>query len=430
MLKVTFLKTVKDGQKELGSAAYEGGKLKVEGDIDALLESLFDGIDVDDEAAVEAALRKAPERFSGSYLRAKVEGDDVKDLTSQGDDVTLYGFTGGGAGFEAAEGEGVYWKEVLHPGVWSRMDSGKPIMVTPDIVEAAYEAYKSGLPKYISVPASHHFRAFNGVVPAEHNRGFVQELKMGKGHRLFAKMKFTNEEARTGVSDGSIADVSAFLEPNVVHPETGKRHKWALRHVLLTNDPQIQDLSPFSDKKPEGFGLSGHVVMFKANQQKEEKRNMPDGIYLSGEELEQYKQIQEAGGVKAFAALQEQQEKLAARMREAEINSVVMALQGQGEHDGVEQIEGYRHAPVVIEAVQEALTKATDEESLALSANGEGQTGVDSVILEVVNAIPKEGRIALDAQSGGKKNRKPPEGGDEEEKEIPDEAIEEFAAKI
>ena len=83
-------------------------------------------------------------------------------------------------------------------------------------------------------------------MPAESNRGFVQKLKL-IGERLFGGFKFTDPEVGYGVNVGNIADVSIFLNPNVIHPETGEKFPWTLEHVLLTNNPLAQDLAPFGE---------------------------------------------------------------------------------------------------------------------------------------------------------------------------------------
>jgi len=63
---VTFYRTTASGSKERGRVTYENGKL--ESKDEGLLRLLLDGADTPEE--IEAAMRNAPRRFDGAYLRA------------------------------------------------------------------------------------------------------------------------------------------------------------------------------------------------------------------------------------------------------------------------------------------------------------------------------------------------------------------------
>ncbi len=73
MMRVTFYETTVRGSEVTGRIEYEAGTL-ASYDADGELEFLLRGVDRDDPAAVEAALRDAPRRFDGAYVRAGVEG--------------------------------------------------------------------------------------------------------------------------------------------------------------------------------------------------------------------------------------------------------------------------------------------------------------------------------------------------------------------
>jgi citrate lyase beta subunit len=94
----------------------------------------------------------------------------------------------------------------------------------------------------------------------------------------------------------------------------------------------------------------------------------------------------------ALAALQATREKA----RGLEITRIVRALEGVETHDAVTQVENTRHWPVVIAALEAALRD--QPATLALSADDDGATPLDGALLAVVNAIPAEGRMVIEAQ--------------------------------
>jgi hypothetical protein len=97
-------------------------------------------------------------------------------------------------------------------------------------------------------------------------------------------------------------------------------------------------------------------------------------------------------------------------------------------HPGVTRIEGYRHWPVVIAAVEKALRE--HPKALALAANDDGQTGLDAVVLEVANAIPQEARMALAAQPASSKAPVDPSLSEPNATEPTGEQVKEFAGRL
>ncbi len=341
------------------------------------------------------------------------------------------------AGDEADdEDDGLIWKEIIHPGKWFKTDTGRAMEITADIIKGAFKAWKAGLPKYISVPADSHHGISDGIVPPQANRGFVEKLKLVKD-RLFAGFRFTDPEIGQGVQLGNIADVSVFLRPNVTHPETGKQFLWTLQHVLLTNDPLVQDLEPFGVAASAEAGREFVVQMYRqatdeeVNEMAEDTRQeggQPEGLTLSAEEADVYQQFQGLGlsaeEVKTLIAGREQ---VRQKGRDLEITQIVRALEGSEEHGGVVQVEGSRHWPVVCVAVEKALRE--QPEALALAADDEGRTGLDAVVLEIVNALPAESRMVLQAQPMGSKDPADPLA-DGEDEEPSEEQITELAGRL
>jgi len=401
--------------------------------------------------------------------KAKDEGKKAQDVDAADDspidlsESPLYGFWGSlGDGSEAEEaGDGLYWKEILHPGKWFKTNSGKSIEVTSHIIQEAYRAFTDGYPRYISVPSDHHWIGNRGVVPPEHNRGFVKKLKL-MGDKLYAGFSFASKDTEAGVLDGSIADVSAYLQPNVTHNATGNHYDWALRHVLLTNNPLVSDLSEWGVIAADDtdIGSSGRRILNYIQVFDDEEETMveragtiddvaeEETISLSGEAAVEYAYLQDRGyTTAALMALSDQAASLesmglsiddllsqAVRLRETarslEIDRVIAAMEGTGEHAGVVAVEGRRHYPVVVEAVTAALTHGASD--MALTADESGVTPVDSLILGIINAIPGDARLSTEVDEKGARRdgdgRLDLEAGDESE--LSDEMVDAFLEDI
>ena len=111
------------------------------------------------------------------------------------------------------------------------------------------------------------------------------------------------------------------------------------------------------------------------------------------------------------------------------MTKIARALEGVDTHPGVTQIEGYRHYPVVVEAVAQALGEGASD--LAFAADEEGGTVVDSLVLGIVNAIPETGRVPVAAtEQGGSKNEQHDTSVHEGEEEVTDEQIDNLIQSV
>lgn len=330
----------------------------------------------------------------------------------------------------SGRGGDLIWKEILHPGTWFKTDSGRRIDVTPDIIKATFDAFKMGLPQYVSVPVDSHHPDSSGVVPPQLNRGFVKDLHLTPDYRLFGAFDLRDPQVKAGVVEGTIADCSVFIQSNVVHNETGERHPWVLRHVLLTNNPLVNGLSGWGEL-PVSVAADGveavmevqvyqyqtmgdvRDVSVQADYAEEQEKetdggsDMPtketDDVQLSDQDLAQLQAFKSLGlTAEDVRAMQERDRAVRQKARALEIESIVNALQGKGAHDQVSCVDGFAHYPVVVQAVATALKELPD--ALALSADDNGSTPVDTVVMGIVNAIPQEGRLSLNPQPVARKD--------------------------
>ena len=77
---VIFYKTTETGQKEAGRILYNGRTLQATSEqAGHLMDTLLQGVDRTKPDQVEKALRSAPQRYTGSYMRAAFEEDDTKE---------------------------------------------------------------------------------------------------------------------------------------------------------------------------------------------------------------------------------------------------------------------------------------------------------------------------------------------------------------
>jgi len=384
----------------------------------------------------------APIRQALSALQPQPQPVTAPDsMPADGAPVSLHAFSVRlGPVLDAMEtDDGLVWKEIIHPGQWFKGDSGNLVEITAKMIRSAFKAWKAGLPRHISVPADYHHDDTAGLVPVEHNRGFVEKLKM-IGDKLFAGFRFTDPEIAFGVEHGNIADCSVYLQPDVIHPTTGEKFDWILQHVLLTNDPLVQDLSPFgavpaSSTDGRFVVQSYHPVQEvptmpnDTQSQRTEQPPAPAPVTLSAEDLTLYGQYRGLGlSVGDIQKMVAERAKVCQKARDLEITRVVRAMEATEAHPGVVRIEGYRHWPVVIAAVEKALRE--HPAALALAANDDGQTGLDAIVLAVANAIPQEGRMALAVQPASSKAPVDPSLSEPNATEPTGEQVKEFATRL
>jgi len=88
------------------------------------------------------------------------------------------------------------------------------------------------------------------------------------------------------------------------------------------------------------------------------------------------------------------------RDRELTLKEVVLSLESPNGGQGVVGIKGYRHYPVVVQAVCDAMAQTTAKAQVVVLAQDgtEQPVSIDSLILSVVNAIPAEARLSLRQQ--------------------------------
>jgi len=312
------------------------------------------------------------------------------------------------------------WKEVLAVGTTYRPATGDEVIITQEMVDSIADAFEAGVLENVAIAADDHHHEAGGIVPAEKTVGFVKAIKK-VGGRLWAGLKLLDEKIREKLDEGLIQDVSVYAYPDFHDRRDGKKWPWVLVHLLLTNYPQLVGLAPFGEQ-PVGaaLGLEGAE---KIVYRKIEEVDMSEegALTLTQEQAKDFEAFQGLGlSVEEIQAMLAERQTVLQKARDLEISAIIAALEGRGEHNGIVALEGYRHYPVVIKAVEEAL-RANGGEGLALDINAEGQSPLDAVVLAIVNAIPQEGRMALEPQPRGNREQPGEPGG--EPSQPSDEAI-------
>jgi hypothetical protein len=302
---------------------------------------------------------------------------------------------------EVVAGEdGLIWKEIAAVGTTYRPADGEPVEIEQDFVDALHASFGAGVLDNVAITAEDHFYETDGIVPADATVGFVRKLKK-LGGRLWAGLEVIKDEIREALGK-TIKDVSIFAWPDFHDRRDGKEWPWVLVHLLFTNYPQLVGLAPFG-AEPVGASAGGmagardYFFLQEVNMGDRNKTqpNAPATTEVAmtpadAQALADFRALNLSVG--EIQAMQAEREATRTKARDLEISAVIAALEGRGTHEGVTALDGKRHYPVVVEAVESAL-RANGNEALALDVNTEGQSPLDAVVLAVVNAIPAEGRM-------------------------------------
>jgi hypothetical protein len=141
------------------------------------------------------------------------------------------------------EETGYIWKPILRAATVYN-GRGESITITSAILAALVASFgHCGIE--VDIPLGH-VEDRGGDAP-ELNTGWVRALDLrDDGQTLWAALDFTDQTIRAKALEGSIGNVSVWIEPDFVDLNTGKVWAWALWHVALTNKPQMTGLAPFA----------------------------------------------------------------------------------------------------------------------------------------------------------------------------------------
>jgi len=289
-------------------------------------------------------------------------------------------------------GEGLVWKEVLRVGTTFRPVDGDPVTVDQAMIDALVASFEAGALDNVAVTAEDHFYESGGIVPADKTVGFVRRLKK-VGDRLWAGLEVAVDEIRERLGS-LIKDVSIFAWPDFHDRRDGKSWSWVLVHLLLTNYPQLVGLAPFGEE-PVAASLDWPMGAVRHYR---EVNTMPDGnqvqVVMTQRDAEVLQAWQGLGlTVEQVQQMQKAHQVTLQKARALEIASIVAALEGRSAHEAVVALDGARHYPVVIKAVEAALKNGG--EGLALDVSAEGRSPLDAVVLSIVNALPLEARMTV-----------------------------------
>lgn len=298
---------------------------------------------------------------------------------------------------DISEDDGLLWKEIFRVSTTFRPGTGAPLVVDQAMIDAIYGSFEARVLNNVAITASTHHEETDGIVPADDTVGFVERL-IKAGEQLYAGLDVRDADIRDKLDQGLIRDCSVYVwadfydrsVPDTVWP-------WALVHLLLTNYPQLPDLQGFG-AAPEAVAASFSGVQFTQYREDpmSEGTNQVQTPALSPEDqalLDQAKALQAQGFTLDGAV--ERQAQMRTKARGLEVDSILAALEGQGQRDDVVVIKGTRHYPAVVQAVETALRP----EQMAFDISDDGISPVDSIVLAIVNALPKEARFALNVSA-------------------------------
>jgi hypothetical protein len=293
---------------------------------------------------------------------------------------------------DADDGKSTVWKCIWRTGTAVNPVTGESTLITQDMLQSAHDSF-GHVVEHVDIPLGHK------LDDPESNTGRVDELDLrADGNELWAKLRFTRKDIFERVKDGSILDVSVAAIPNPhdrVNPR--QRYAWGLWHVALTNKPKVGGLGAFVfsvQPEPQEVQEPAPVAPIVEESMSDNQTVDLSALVLKefGVDLETLKKQQENA-----ARLTDQVKVLAATARERRIDAICFGLEGKIEADGVTIIEGYRHAPAVVESVRNALKNAPQVATFSVSIDG--LADFDALLLSVVNAIPAEMRVRTTADA-------------------------------
>jgi len=335
-------------------------------------------------------------------VAADIRGGGHKVLT-----FTMRDPVGLPAGFDT-DGD-LVWKEIFHVSKTVRPASGEVLIVEQGMIDGLASAFEAKVFPHVPITASTHYSETAGIVPSYDSVGFVREV-VEVDDRLFGGLEVIDEDTREKIDDGRIADCSVYLWFDVYdRKDPDKTWPFVLVHLLLTNYPQIDDLEAF------GIGpdaLAASIGEGAAYQHYVEETTMGDNDTtttpaLDPEDAKFLKELRASGFT--LEGLQERAKQVQQKARALEIQSVVAALEGTVTREDVTVIEGHRHYPAVIAAVEAALQSAPA--TMGADVNDDGKTVADKLMLDIANALPVEARMKLD-DAPAKPDRSPAETAD------------------
>ena len=332
-------------------------------------------------------------------------------------------------------------KEILRTGQWPLSPpgtkEGDDFAITLEDLSAIKQSFFDGAYERVAVPLGHGPQGADVNWATEHNAGWVRSLEVASRldgeWGLYAWLEFTDAAIREKIFDGSIWNVSAMLEWGVTRPSDGVVFDLALKHVSLTNYPWVESLAGFSMSEIENETVG--VTLTRTEDEKMTKLAKKTDTNTEGAEdvqvqaavtLEQpqtsvsLEQVQAQATALAgriakqqvafdareavMVAMEARTSQLAIRAeqrdRELTLKEVVLSLESPNGGQGVVGIKGYRHYPVVVQAVCDAMAQTTAKAQVVVLAQDgtEQPVSIDSLILSVVNAIPAEARLSLRQQ--------------------------------
>lgn len=346
----------------------------------------------DDGTVTFGSISEVRHTWTPAPASASVEGVEPRQFAMRLGDVP--------EGFESGvDDDGLIWKEMFHVSTTYRMD-GSPLKVDQAMIDALADSYQASVMDMVPVTSADHFDEVYGIVPVRDTDGEVAAV-VKVGGSLYGGLRIPDEDTRAKLEQGLVKSCSIYAWPNYVDRRDGEVWPWVLAHLLLTNYAQIPDLKPFGEGPDtlaaSAVGGAKRIITYveETLMGDKENTNQAPQATLSPEDQAALAELRElkASGF-SVAGLREQQAALQAQARTLEVGSIVASLEGRQERADVTNIDGYRHYPAVIAAAEKMLQGG---EGFSVDVDQAGKSTVDQVVLGVLNALPQEARLKLDA---------------------------------
>lgn len=314
----------------------------------------------------------------------------------------------------AVAAKDLVWKQLLILGTWYKKavdGTVQRITITKKMLTEVKKAFEKGVMPHVAVPSEH-------TDALRANTGFVQAVEQrDNGKELWVGINFTEPDIAAMVSRGTIANVSAYLQPQYLDTRDESVWDWVLTHVALTNQPVLH-LKPFAagvqGGDAETWNLEVEGVADETKDQLmarlQQVQTDLDAEKAKRGEAEIKLSTLTTGAVAAderVKALELSVKEARSQLHAMDVKNILGALQGKGTHEAVKLI-GKAYGPAVLSVVQSIFEADDRQADVSLAVGKPEKATVTEVILSVMNAMAGANGGLITLGSNGQQEHIPP----------------------